>query len=206
MLQPNTIEYETFMQKSEFLINPNNVRLVYVAVVYPGKSQKTVVEVIHELESLGITASIDFYGEVLDEVYKNEINDVINNYGLVDRVHFKGRIDNSELKCLFPHYDIYICPSRMEMSPFNILEAMASALPIVANRVGGIPDLIEDGVDGILIKDGVVSAYVNAIMKLVKDCVYACSLGTNAYTRVSQKQSYIQASYKLHKFFLSLKK
>ena len=66
-----------------------------------------------------------------------------------------------------PTYDIYVCPSLMEMSPYNVLEAKSAALPIVATRLGGIPDLIINNVNGLLVDAEDVDSMVAAIERLI---------------------------------------
>ena len=68
--------------------------------------------------------------------------------GVKSHLFFTGRIDNAAK--LLPAFDVYVCSSVKEGFPYSILEAMSAGLPIVATNVGGIPDMIKDGENGLL--------------------------------------------------------
>ena len=64
--------------------------------------------------------------------------------------------------------DIFILPSKYEGMPISLIEAMGSALPIIASNVGGIPDMISDGENGIIISPN-ANDLADAISRLIKD-------------------------------------
>lgn len=84
-------------------------------------------------------------------------------------VHFKGYLDSEKLKDLLLEADMYVHLAYIENSPNSICEAQILGLPIIATYVGGVPDLIHHGEDGILIpsNDPYMAAY--SIMQLSKD-------------------------------------
>jgi glycosyltransferase involved in cell wall biosynthesis len=73
----------------------------------------------------------------------------VKSLKLEDKIIFTGAIPNAAkyLKA----FDVFVLPSEKEGLPYTIIEAMAAGLPIVASRVGGIPEMIKDGVNGFLI-------------------------------------------------------
>jgi len=73
--------------------------------------------------------------------------------------------------------DVYVHPARAETFPTVILEAQACGLPIVATRVGGIPEQIEDGDTGLLVPSGDASAMANAVQSILNDDDLASRLG-----------------------------
>jgi glycosyltransferase involved in cell wall biosynthesis len=79
--------------------------------------------------------------------------------------------------------DIFVLSSAFEGSPLALLEAMAAAKPIVATAVGGVPDLIEDGRDGLLVPAGDLDALAAALLELLADPARARSLGAAAQAR-----------------------
>ena len=76
--------------------------------------------------------------------------------GLDERVRFAGQVES--LGPLLLAADACVLPSRWEGLPLSLLEALARARPVVASRVGGLPDAIEDGIDGRLVPAGDASA------------------------------------------------
>ncbi len=103
---------------------------------------------------------------------------------LGDRVHILGWVTGEAKIDLFSTADIYILPTYNEGLPMGILEAMASGLPVVSTPVGGIPDAIEDGVEGFLIQPGDVDALAEAIEKLLTDGELREKMGRAAQQKV----------------------
>jgi glycosyltransferase involved in cell wall biosynthesis len=68
-----------------------------------------------------------------------------------------------------------------------VLEAMARARPVIGSAVGGIPELIEDGVTGMLVPPGDVSALAIALERLLADAALRARLGASARTRVGER-------------------
>jgi glycosyltransferase involved in cell wall biosynthesis len=66
-------------------------------------------------------------------------------------VTFTGRLPQKEILFWYRAADIFVLPSHSEGSPVTVMEALRSGLPVVASRVGGIPDLVEDGLTGFLV-------------------------------------------------------
>ena len=84
-------------------------------------------------------------------------------------VNFAGPVPLGEISKYFEDSDIFCMPTRLE--PFGIvfIEAMAYGLPIVATRIGALPDLVEDGVNGYLVAPGDVPALIRTLTKLLED-------------------------------------
>src|SRR4029079_12418103 len=73
-------------------------------------------------------------------------------FGIADAVHFAGSQD--DMPAVFNGLDVVVSSSLSEAMPLAVMEAMASGVPVVACKVGGIPDLIEHGITGWLAPDG----------------------------------------------------
>ncbi|OGZ56531.1 MAG: hypothetical protein A3H64_00945 [Candidatus Ryanbacteria bacterium RIFCSPLOWO2_02_FULL_45_11c] len=83
-------------------------------------------------------------------------------------------------------FDVFVLPSLKEGLPYTILEAGLAELPVVATRVGGIPDIIENGTYGILVDPASPAQLANAIMKLAKDKHLREKMGQELQKRVLQ--------------------
>jgi len=87
----------------------------------------------------------------------------------LDRIVFTGFVDDITLKKCYALCDLYVCPSRLEGFGLTILEAFAAGKPVVATRVGAIPELVSDGIDGVLIEMNDVSGITSAIKYYLKN-------------------------------------
>jgi len=82
--------------------------------------------------------------------------------GVKDRVHFLGKVAAEDLGCLYEACEVFVHPARLEGFGLAVLEAMSFGKPVVSTKVGGIPEIIEDGRNGILV-DGKPDALVLGI-------------------------------------------
>jgi colanic acid/amylovoran biosynthesis glycosyltransferase len=94
--------------------------------------------------------------------------------GVAEQVEFTGFLDQDELARLLAAAHIFLHPSEtvggdVEGVPNGLLEAMARGLPVVATRHGGIPEAIEDGVDGLLCAEGDAAAVAGAVERLISE-------------------------------------
>ena len=87
--------------------------------------------------------------------------------GLTDAVVLLG--DRSDVPELLARAELFVCSSRSEGMPVSILEAMAVGLPVVASRVGGVSEIVDDGRTGFLVAPGVVAALADALARLIDD-------------------------------------
>ncbi len=88
-------------------------------------------------------------------------------HGIQNRIHFLGKQDS--VQDLLPLADLMLMPSSMESFGLAALEAMACGVPCIATRVGGVPELVDDGVNGWLFDVGAVDAMATGAIALLQD-------------------------------------
>jgi len=96
--------------------------------------------------------------------------------GIGDRVAMRDWIDASDRDELLARASIFVLPSHAEGLPISLLEAMAAGCPVIASAVGGVPDLIVDGVNGLLVPAGDATALAMAIHRVLRDPALAAQL------------------------------
>jgi glycosyltransferase involved in cell wall biosynthesis len=112
---------------------------------------------------------------------RERLDALIEELGLGDVVMMLGRrLDVPEL---LAQLDVAVCASHFEGSPLAVMEYMEAGLPIVASSVGGVPDLIDDGVHGLLVQPGDPQQLAGAIEELLSDRDRASALGARARER-----------------------
>ena len=105
--------------------------------------------------------------------------------GVSDRVVFTGR--REDVPAVTAALDVAVLPSYREAQGLSVLEAMALSRPVVASRVGGIPEMIEDGVSGLLVPPNDCTALAAAIIRLLKDHPFADMLGRRGHDLVHDR-------------------
>lgn len=107
--------------------------------------------------------------------------------GLAPRVQFTGRICDEALETYYQSCDVFVLPAIVdnsgdtEMLGMVLLEAMRYRKPVVASRVGGIPDIVQDGENGLLVEQKDPQALADAIRRLLDDRSLAARLGQAGY-------------------------
>jgi glycosyltransferase involved in cell wall biosynthesis len=101
-----------------------------------------------------------------------------------DRVLFAGWVSGEDKINYLCQADIYILPSYNEGLPVSLLEAMSWQIPVISTRVGGIPELVRDGIDGLLVDAGDHAAISSAIIKLSQDAGLRRQMGKAARDQV----------------------
>ncbi len=117
--------------------------------------------------------------QIIGRIDKNApVHKVIRKYQLEENVEFLGEVN--DISPFLNRWTIYFQPSRTEGFGFAILEAMSCGKPIVATNVGGIPELITNKINGLLVSPNDVEDAVTALKLLIADRVLCEQLGVNA--------------------------
>lgn len=103
-----------------------------------------------------------------------------------DRVEVHGWISGAERDSLLESSDVFVLPSHAEGVPMAMLEAMAHGLPVITTAVGGIPDIVVDGGEGLIVRPGAIGELREAMQKLVESEPLRLKLGRCARSRAQQ--------------------
>lgn len=113
-------------------------------------------------------------------IFEAELNQYLNDRGLNDVVTYLGPKYGREKNEVFEKSDIFVLPSKNEAFGLVNLEAMQFGLPVIATRVGGIPDIIDDGFNGFLIDINSPEQICNRIKKLILNPSLYSEMSVNA--------------------------
>lgn len=127
----------------------------------------------HELVKRGLDIQVVIAG---DGEAEQELRRLIHELQLQDRVRLLGY--RSDVRGLFEALDLFVLSSLREGLPNVVLEAMAMETPVLATRVAGIPRLVQNGENGVLIDSGSVEQLIDSIGRLMKDTTLRARIAT----------------------------
>jgi glycosyltransferase involved in cell wall biosynthesis len=179
ILEDNLRKEETTKIKGKYVRN-----LLCVANIKKNKGQEYLIDAMEILNREEI--NLNCVGLIRDEAYFNCLLRKVEEKGLSGRVKFFNFLRGNELTNAFDNADIFVLPTLKEGFGMVLLEAMSFSLPVIASRVGGVPEIIDDGVDGLLISPASPKELAEAIKRLVEDKELREHLGNNAYNKSQQ--------------------
>jgi glycosyltransferase involved in cell wall biosynthesis len=146
--------------------------VVCVGTLHEVKGQRHLVEACRLLATRGVDVRCRLVGDGEDRAM---LEGAIVQAGLEGRVELAGALTRDQVAAELAAADVLVAPSvptkqgRREGIPVVLMEAMSSGLPVVASRISGIPELVEDGVSGLLAPPGDAQALATALRRLADD-------------------------------------
>jgi glycosyltransferase involved in cell wall biosynthesis len=132
-------------------------------------------------------AAFVFAGQDLFGYMKDTLLPSLASQQLRGSVHYIGKLDLGELRSCVRAADIFLLPSLWENCPYSCLEAMAAGRAIVTTNQGGMPELIQHGVNGLLAEAGETESFAREIDALIEDRTLGCRLGEDARRTVKER-------------------
>lgn len=148
----------------------------------PEKGQALLIEAVARLKDAGYDIKLSLVG---DGPNRAELESQVRKWGVDHEVSFLGALSPPQVAEVLRRTDVFCLPSFAEGVPIVLMEAMAMQLPVISSRVMGVPELIEDGVSGRLIRPGSSDDLVGALSQLLGDPDLRRRLGQAARARVS---------------------
>ena len=157
----------------------------------------------------------DFYVEIIREFLKefdnvhfvwigkgslkSELENSIRSIGASDKITFMGMV--KDVRPVLSCSDIFVLPSRDEGMPRALMEAMAMSLPCLATDVGGVNEVIEHGLCGLIANFGDVEIFGRYLTDLIEDGNLRCNLGQAARRRIAENFNMEKIAAKYMKLF-----
>jgi glycosyltransferase involved in cell wall biosynthesis len=199
---PNAIDLRPYRTIAQERLGRTQIRRP-VHVFYIGclGSAKGTFDLIQAAAKMHMEAVFDLVGEELRPGARAQLENLVEVLHLAECVHLHGPAFDKEKMEFFQRADIFVYPSYDEGMPMAIVEAMASGLPIVASRVGGLPDLVQDGVNGLLVDAGDPDQIVDAISRIANDDEMRLSMQRQAYREACERFDVEQLVSRLVKIY-----
>jgi len=135
--------------------------------------------------------------------YSRYLRDLIDELDLSTNVFILGNVDHSQIPAVLRSSDVAVISSWNEVCPFILLESLSAAKVTISTAVGGIPDIINNGLNGFLVKPGDPKEFADAILKLIGNPDLRCSMEKEARKTALENYSF-ETIGKKHRDFLVL--
>jgi glycosyltransferase involved in cell wall biosynthesis len=162
----------------------DDLTIGFCGVFRPEKRVPLLIEAFAQLLERGSKARLLLVGAGNAMV---ECRQLVERLGIGGRVTFAG--EQTDVRPFLQHMDVFVLPSRIEAMPVALLEAMALGKAVIASAVGGIPEIVEDGVSGLLIRTGEVAELAEALDRLQNNAGLRQRLASAARRRMEEKFS-----------------
>ena len=188
----NGIDLSRFKPKSDYTQH-TPFTCLHIGRFSEQKNHETMLVALKQLIDEGLNVKFVFLGE--GDRYE-QIVEMANQMNIIDYIEFAGV--TGDIRPYLDKSDLFMLPSKWEGMPITLIEAMAAGMPIIAAKVGGVPDMIENGRTGILISPG-VKELAMSIQNLSQSYNLRRYIGMNA--RVDSKKFSVE---KMGKSYLEI--
>lgn len=171
---PNVRKPSPFVKQANY-IQPR--RFAFISLVTRTKGVDELLQAFHNLD---YGYSLDIYGKLTSDYQETDLNS--------SNVRYLGELDSTSVRNTLKQYDMLILPSYSEGYPGIILESFSIGVPVIATRVGGIPEVVMDGYNGVLVDpkssvqlcDAILSISPIVYMKLCTNSISSFNTSFNS--------------------------
>lgn len=180
LLIPNVLTINEYQYKVRKLLKP---ALLWVRAFDKTYNPKMAINVLKEVKMAYPNALLCMVGPAKDETLA-VTKEAAKKLNLENAIEFTGVLSKQEWHRKSEEFDIFINTANFDNTPVSVLEAMALGLPVITTNVGGIPYLINDNFDGILVEKNNHHQMAQAIIYLIRHPEKAIELSKNARIKV----------------------
>jgi glycosyltransferase involved in cell wall biosynthesis len=189
----NTLQFKPLPKKS------SKTTLIYVGRLVKTKGVHILLEAFHQVLENGISADLIIAG---DGPEREKLVSLTHKLGISNNTFFHGSVKN--VAPLLQKSDIFVLPSSVEGLPNALLEAMSCGLAVITTRVGGNTEIIENGINGLLIDPDDSQQLSITLIKIMKERETIEKLGRNARKTIETKFSIDNITTEYEKFYKEL--
>jgi len=190
------IPFQSLPEREE---NDTSLIIGSAAVLEERKGLKFLLQAVANLRRRGCTIKLYLAG---DGSQKRNLQILSQELGLQDSAVFLGFV--SDIPQFLSQIDIFVLPSLNEGLGVAVLEAMASGRPVIATRVGGLPELVEDRVTGYLVPPGNPAALADAIVQLASQRILLREMGSKGKMRLERHFTLEKMAQRNEEFYYDL--
>jgi lipopolysaccharide heptosyltransferase II len=187
-LVPRSVDLEKFKYRDPKTKRKDDFNVGIIGRITPLKGHLHFIKAMARISRLVPRLKIWIVGDApaSKEAYKEELQILVRRLGLWHYTEFLGT--QRDIPGILEHLDLVVLATTThEAFGRVVVEAQACGVPVVATKVGGVIDIIEDGKNGLLVPPADSKSMAEAIMRIHKDAQFARELAENAYAKVKEK-------------------
>jgi glycogen synthase len=165
-------------------IQPTNPVVLYTGRIELNKGSLELLRSVDQVASQFPDVEFVMAGGRHNSIDDRSLENALGRNGTRDHVRFPGHVPWQQLADCYRSASVFVMPSYYETFGISVIEAMAFGLPVVATNVGGLPEVVEDGVTGILVPPGNSQELGDAILRLLRDPELSARMGQAGRERV----------------------
>jgi glycosyltransferase involved in cell wall biosynthesis len=182
VVSPMGVDPERFRPRP-FRRAPDPFEILCVGRLTPAKGQHLLIDAVARLAKEGRSVRLRLVGNGPDE---RALREHVGRLEFHECVVFEGAVNQDRIRDFYAAADVFCLPSFAEGVPVVLMEAMAMEIPCVTTHIAGVPELICDGVDGVLVAPSDLDALVGALARLMDDAALRERLGKSGRARVEE--------------------
>jgi len=198
-VMPNSVFVPELPESKE---RPQQPTVLFMSYFVRGKGIYDLIEVIEQRRDLLTKCRFVLAGPTTYEW--NEIAERIASLNLSESVEMPGSVVGDSKERAYKQADIYVLPSYAEGMPIGLLEAMSYGLVCITTPVGGIPEVIQDGQNGVLVPPGDTKALTEAIEMLICEPDVRSCLGREARATIEREYNWVDRASQIKELYLDL--
>jgi phosphatidyl-myo-inositol dimannoside synthase len=196
-LDPQTASPQPKVDRSTLGLPPGHM-LLSVTRLASSERYKNIRYVIESLPSVLAKMPDTFYVIIGDGAERKVFQELAHRMGLADKIFLPGSVSNELLPAYYGSCDVFVLPSVKEGFGIVFLEAMSHGKPCIGARAGGVPEVIRDGVTGVLVDPSRLATDIpEAILRLLTDPALCETLGANGRAALESNFSFTSFSNRL---------
>ena len=160
---------------------PSEPRLLFAGVLTPRKNVGGLLNAFAQVRQAVPRARLIMVGPHPDPDYAQTVQDRVTSLALGDSVDIVGFVDNDRLRHEIATARAVVLFSREETAPTIIAQAMAAGKPVVASRVGGVPEMVNDGESGFVVESADETALAERMLTLLNDQDLSLRMGARGH-------------------------
>jgi len=195
------LQLDRFVRRDRDSNDRKHLRVLAVGRLVPVKGHTVLLDAVAELARRGTKVEATIVG---DGPLRKQLEQRAAEHGVAELVSLPGAVGQADIGAFYDQADVFCLPSFAEGLPVVLMEAMAMELPVVSTRIMGIPELVEDGLTGLLVAPARADKLADALEELAQDPERRATMGKQGRHKVANEFDIEDSAARLSEIYARL--